>query len=108
MALTQVYKEQGLVVGLDPYDLPILFVGSLLVAKIEFFNPSVDFYGGKLTSFSEESIGRIYSKSASLRINQAKYLEFAVPYFPNTYRLNFLPGWWLRGRSFNLIIWEHT
>ncbi|MEG3842592.1 hypothetical protein [Microcoleus sp. herbarium14] len=78
------------------------------MAKIEFFNPAVNYYGGRLFSFAEQEIGQIFAKSYSLQINQAKYLESSLPYFPNTYRLNLTVGRWLRGRKFTLTVWEYT
>lgn len=109
MVLVQVYKEEQLLLGLEPYKLPILVTGGIIAAKIEFSNLSVKFYGGKLTSFAVENvIGEVYGASVGLSVNKAKYLNISMPYFPNTYQLEFLASEWLRGRQFNLIIWEQS
>ncbi|MEG4501286.1 hypothetical protein QUB05_21010 [Microcoleus sp. F10-C6] len=109
MVLVPVYKEDNLQLGLEPYILPVTFTGAILIAKIEFSNPAIKIYAGLLTPFTtEEGIGRVYVNSHRLNINQSKYIYVNLPYFPNTYQLQFICSWWLRVRLFTLSIWEYT
>jgi hypothetical protein len=102
-----VYKE-SLLLGLEPYKIPLLFSGNVIIVEPEFSNNYIKAFAGYLIPAVLTEIGEIESQWKSSWINKKQQVAFSIPYFPSTYELYFKAGYFLRGRQFQLNIWEIT
>lgn len=102
-----VYKETVLL-GLEPYKIPVLFSGTVIIVEPNFSNDYIKAFAGHLIPAVSTEIGEIKSTWRSCWINQKQFVNFSIPYFPSTYELYFKAGFFLRGRTFDLNIWELT
>ncbi|MEG4815626.1 hypothetical protein [Microcoleus sp. K5-D4] len=102
-----VYKESVLL-GLEPYKIPVLFSGSTIIIEPKFHNEFIKGFAGYLIPAVNTEIGEIRHKWMPSWINSKQFINFAIPYFPNTYELYFKVGHILRGNTFTLNIWEIT
>lgn len=102
-----VYKETVLL-GLEPYKIPILFSGTVIIVEPKFSNDYIKAFAGYLIPTVSTEIGEIKSNWRNCWINQKQFVNFSIPYFPSTYELYFKAGFFLRGRTFDLNIWELT
>ncbi len=102
-----VYKENVLL-GLDPYKIPVLFSGTVIIVEPKFNNAFIKSFAGHLIPAIQTEIGEIQNAWRKTWVNQKQFVNFSLPYFPLTYELYFKAGYFLRGRSFELNIWEVT
>lgn len=102
-----VYKETVLL-GLEPYKIPVLFSGTVIIVQPEFSNDYIKAFAGHLIPAVSTEIGETKGQWRSCWINQKQFVNFSIPYFPSTYELYFKAGYFLRGRTFQLNIWELT
>jgi len=102
-----VYKNT-LFLGLDFYKIPVLFSGTVIIVEPKFNNSFIKAFAGYLIPAVPTEIGEIQGSWRSCWINQKQFVNFSIPYFPSTYELYFKPGFFLRGKTFNLNIWELT
>jgi hypothetical protein len=102
-----VYKE-NLVLGLEPYKIPVLFSGTVIIIEPRFNNEFIKTFAGYLIPAVSTEIGEIKSSWRKTWVNQKQFTDFSIPYFPSTYELYFKAGNFLRGKNFTLNIWELT
>ena len=102
-----VYKESVLL-GLEPYKIPVLFSGTVIIVEPKFSNNFVKAFAGYLIPAVSTEIGEIQNSWRKSWINQKQFVNFSLPYFPSTYELYFKAGYFLVGRTFDLNIWEVT
>jgi len=102
-----VYKET-LLLGLEPYKIPVLFSGTVIIVEPKFSNNFIRSFAGYLIPAVSTEIGEIQNSWRKTWINQKQFANLSIPYFPSTYELYFKAGYFLRGRTFELNIWELT
>ncbi|MEG4427074.1 MULTISPECIES: hypothetical protein [unclassified Microcoleus] len=102
-----VYKDE-LLLGIEPYKIPVLFSGSVIIVQPIFSNSFIRYFAGYLIPAVGTEIGEVESQWVRTYANKKQFCNFAIPYFPNTYELYFKASDWLRGREFTLNIWEIT
>lgn len=102
-----IYKET-LMLGLEIVELPILFSGTVLVVEPKFSNSFIKYFAGWLIPIATTEVGQVESGWRRTWINNRQFVNFTIPYFPASYSLKFKCGEFLRGRTFELSIWEVT
>jgi len=102
-----VYKDT-LLLGLELYKIPVLFSGTVIIVEPKFNNNFIKSFAGYLVPAVSTEIGEIQGSWRQSWINQKQFVNFSLPYFPSTYELYFKAGYFLRGRNFELNIWEVT
>ncbi|MEG3859176.1 hypothetical protein [Microcoleus sp. herbarium12] len=102
-----VYKET-LLLGLEPYKIPVLFSGTVIIVEPKFSNNFIKAFAGYFIPAVSTEIGEIQNSWRKSWVNQKQFINFSIPYFPSTYELYFKAGYFLRGRTFDLNIWELT
>lgn len=107
LSSTPVYKET-LLLGIEPYKIPVLFSGTVIIVEPKFSNNFIRSFAGYLIPAVSTEIGEIKNSWRKTWLNQKQFVNFSIPYFPSTYELYFKAGYFLRGRTFELNIWELT
>ncbi|WP_341737295.1 hypothetical protein [Microcoleus sp. CAWBG640] len=102
-----VYKET-LLLGLESYKIPVLFSGTVIIVEPKFNNNFIKSFAGYLIPVVSAEMGEIQGSWRKSWVNQKQFINFSIPYFPSTYELHFKAGYFLRGRTFELNIWELT
>jgi hypothetical protein len=102
-----VHKD-SLLLGLELYKIPVLLSGTVIIVEPKFENGSIKAFAGYLIPAVSTEIGEVQGSWRKCWINQRQFVNFSIPYFPSTYELYFKAGFFLRGRSFELNIWEIT
>lgn len=102
-----VYKE-NLLLGLEPYKIPVLFSGTVIIVEPRFNNNYIKTFAGYLIPTVSTEVGEIENSWRKSWVNKKQFVNFSIPYFPSTYELYFKAGYFLRGRTFELNIWELT
>ena len=103
-----VYKDD-LLLGIEPYKIPVLFSGTVIIVEPKFSNEYIKRFAGYLVpAVNTTEIGEIKANWVKVWTNQKQFVNFSIPYFPDTYELYFKSSEWLRGVNFQLNIWEMT
>ena len=104
-----VYKEL-IFLGLEPYKIPVLFSGTTIICEPKFLvNDFIKGFAGHLIpSVNIVGIDDVLGAWRRTWINSKQFISFSIPYFPSTYELSFKAGSFLRGKEFQLNIWELT
>ncbi len=103
-----IYKET-LTLGIVPFELPILFSGTVLVVEPRFSNTFIKYFAGYLIPTAPTTeIGEVDAGWRKVWLNAKQFVNFTIPYFPATYSLKFKASSFLVARPFELNIWEVT